>query len=262
MYPHHEASIENLVRLYQDDPEVLAIFLGGSVAKGKARPDSDVDAMIIVAPAKYEQLAAANRLTECVFGHCTYEKGYFDIKYSTKAYLAAAAEKGSEPARNAFLGARCLIAKDEEIVALAQRIPVYQVDEKADKMLSFFSTFALYSHYFWGCSQNNPYLRHRAAVEMVLYGLRLVLAENEVLFPCQRGLMEAVKGLPLDTAPLQGACERLLQALTDEAKADFVAQLMAVLRYQPPKDFSQILTRFTEDNEIWWYKDRPNIAEW
>ena len=44
---HHRDAIDKLVKAYQDDDGFLAIIIGGSVAKGCARDDSDIDFMII-----------------------------------------------------------------------------------------------------------------------------------------------------------------------------------------------------------------------
>ena len=50
MYEHHKRAIENLKKYYEGDPEILGVVLGGSVAKGLERPDSDIDGMVIVTP--------------------------------------------------------------------------------------------------------------------------------------------------------------------------------------------------------------------
>ena len=87
MYKHHEDSINNLIAMYKENPDVLSIALGGSIAKGRERIDSDIDAIIIVNDAMYKNLRNQNKLSECIYGHCTYEGGYFDVKYFTKDYL-------------------------------------------------------------------------------------------------------------------------------------------------------------------------------
>lgn len=48
MLEHHRKAIENLIEYFKPNKEVYAVVLGGSVAKGLARPDSDIDALIIV----------------------------------------------------------------------------------------------------------------------------------------------------------------------------------------------------------------------
>lgn len=40
---HHRQAIDRLADAYRDDPHYRAIIIGGSVAKGFARDDSDVE---------------------------------------------------------------------------------------------------------------------------------------------------------------------------------------------------------------------------
>lgn len=107
MYKHHEESLKILEDMFRGRDEVIALVFGGSVAKGVERVDSDLDAMVIVTPEYFEECMRENRTAECIF-ECTYEGGYFDIKYMTKEYLMQAAEKGSEPTRNSFVKSRVL----------------------------------------------------------------------------------------------------------------------------------------------------------
>lgn len=106
MYQHHLDSIEKMKEYFRPTEGIIALVLGGSVAKGNERPDSDLDALVILTPEAYAKKLAEGRTAECVFGHCTYEGGYFDVKYMTKDYIQAAAQHGSEPTRNSFVGAR------------------------------------------------------------------------------------------------------------------------------------------------------------
>ena len=92
MYLHHQESVEKLLEYFRPDPDVTAIILGGSVAKGLERSDSDIDAIVVVTPEKLQQLQAEGRRTECIFGYCTYPEGYFDIKYCDREFLEAAAQ--------------------------------------------------------------------------------------------------------------------------------------------------------------------------
>ena len=48
MYKHHQESIENMIAHYTQDPEVIALFLVGSVATGTERLDSDLDGVAVV----------------------------------------------------------------------------------------------------------------------------------------------------------------------------------------------------------------------
>ena len=39
MHKHHQESIENMAAHYRQNPEIIALFLVGSVATGTERPD-------------------------------------------------------------------------------------------------------------------------------------------------------------------------------------------------------------------------------
>jgi len=262
MYDHHKQSIQNLIDYFKDDVSVVAVILGGSVAKECERIDSDIDAIVVVTEEKYSELLENNKLSECITGYCTYENGYFDIKYCTKEYLMSVAEKGSEPARNAFLKAKCLYTADDKIPTLVSQIPVFQKAEKSDKLLSFYSAFSLSHAYFWGASENDIYLRVRSAADIVLFGFRLLLEEGEVLFPCQKSLLKAVSELKNKPENIIKKSNYFLTTLDDASKDDFVHSILSFIAYQPPQDLSEVLTRYTADNELWWYKERPIISEW
>ena len=53
----------------------------------------------------------------------------------------------------------------------------------------------------------------------------------------------------------------MLETLADEAKDDFVNTVLGFLTWQPP-EWDIATSRYTEDNELWWYNPRPLVAEW
>lgn len=262
MYEHHRQSIENLIEYFKQEPGIIAVILGGSVAKGCERPDSDLDALVVTTDEHYAWLERENRLTECIHGHCTYEKGYFDVKYCTVDYLKELAERGSEPSRNAYLSSKCLYTIDPEIHGLIEKIPVFQKAEKQEKMLSFYSAFSLNFGYFWNSSEGNPYLKTRVVADIVLYGLRLLLEENEVLYPCHKALVQTVAKLENKPEGLMEKLDAFLSNPVERTKNDFVNSILGFIEYKPPADYAEVLTRYTDDNELWWYKHRPSIVEW
>ncbi len=138
MYKHHEESLENLKNYFSGKEEVIAVIFGGSVAKGCARPDSDLDAMVVVTDTAYALRVQQNSTAETIEGYCTYEGGYFDIKYMTKSFLEDAAKKGSEPARNAFIKAQVLFTKDADIPQIVEKSPSFRKQEKEEKKCFLF----------------------------------------------------------------------------------------------------------------------------
>ena len=102
MTPHHQQTIANAERIFAADPTVIALLIGGSIAHGCARENSDVDIMIVVSPADYAARRATDQTLYLDFANCTYEGGYIDGKYVDIAFMQQVAEHGSEAARFAF----------------------------------------------------------------------------------------------------------------------------------------------------------------
>lgn len=265
MYKHHQESLSIAIDYFKTQSRVkdglIAIIFGGSVAKGCERPDSDLDFMVIVTDKTYENLKADGIATEAIHGRCTYPEGYFDVKYYPKSFLAAVAERGSEPARNAWLKAQCLYTTDPEIPELVAAIPRFQTELYEDKMLSFYGYLGLNSRYFWKMGEHDRFLRTRAGTEIVLYGLRMILEENSILFPCSKGLYAAIKAAPRKPEGILEKADRMLETLADEDMEVFVSSVLSFLAWQPP-EWDIATSRYTEDNELWWYNPRPLIAEW
>lgn len=262
MYRHHEESLKIMEEFFRNRQEVIALIFGGSVAKGTERPDSDLDAMVIVSDEYYEKLLEENRTAETISGLCTYEGGYFDVKYMTKDFLRAAAEKGSEPTRNSFIKSRVLFSDDPEIAPLVAAIPVFQEKEMEEKMLSFYSDLQLNYHYFWKCCAPEGYMRARTASEIVYSIYRLILQENRVLFPCNRRLEETVAALENKPEGIVELCRRFCETMEDELADRIVESYHAWTCYPHQEDPSVYQSRYCADFEQWWRNPRPLIAEW
>lgn len=47
--PHHEVALEAVLATHRADASVLGVLLCGSLARGTARQDSDIDLLIVLA---------------------------------------------------------------------------------------------------------------------------------------------------------------------------------------------------------------------
>ena len=262
MYPHHEESLKIMEKFFREKEGVIALVFGGSVAKGMERPDSDLDGMVIVSDERYEALRRENRTSESIFGYCTYEGGYFDVKYMTKEYLRQAADQGSEPTRNSFVKSRVLFSSDPEIEELVARIPVFQEKERDEKMLSFYSDLYMSYDYFWKACRPEGYMKIRTASEIVYCIYRLILQENRVLFPCNRRLEETVAGLENKPEGTVELCRQFCEEQTDELAEKIMSLYASWTTYDWTKDPGQFYTQYCRDFEQWWLYPRPLLAEW
>jgi len=111
MHNHHRGSIENVTRFFEKDPEVSALILGGSLAHGFAKPESDVDVMIVIPEEVYKRRLNEGQLTFFNRELVNYPDGYSDGKYLSPGFLEDIKDKGSEPARYAFQDAQILFSR-------------------------------------------------------------------------------------------------------------------------------------------------------
>ncbi|MEO0579370.1 MAG: nucleotidyltransferase domain-containing protein, partial [Pseudomonadota bacterium] len=84
---HHQRAINRLVDTYQDDSRFRAIIIGGSVAKGLARDDSDVDFMIVATDEEFQKRLATRDLFINRRDLCVYDGGYVDGKIISLPFL-------------------------------------------------------------------------------------------------------------------------------------------------------------------------------
>lgn len=260
-YDHHREAVKKFVTLFDHRSEVIALVFGGSVAKKMERPDSDIDGMVIVTDEYFEKMQRENRTAECIHA-CDYEGGYYDVKYMTKGYIADAAEKGSEPTRNSFIGSKVLFTRDAEIWDIVRRIPVFQEQETEEKMLSFLSDFVLNYGYFWNCCRPEGYMKIRTASEMVYSLYRMVLQENKILFPCNRRLEQFVKEAPNQPEGMVEACEKFCETLETKYIDRAFELWKGWTKYPYEMDHAIFQSRYCDDFEQWWRVPRPLVCEW
>ena len=264
MYPHHIESAQKLREYFEGQEGVIAVVLDGSTVKGNARPDSDIDAIIVVTEEKYAELAAQNRLAEVIPGHCTYEGGYFDIKYKTKAILRRAAEHASEPTRNAYVKAQVLCTTDAEIPALVAAIERYPEHTVADKIRCFCANLQLNRGYFLNIvPEDNSYMRAHLAQEIVYSVYRLILIENRALFPCNRRLEETVRACKKRPDNILELGRAFLQEVTVERCEAFVQAFWKQSDLPLNDDVSESCSQYVKYYEDWWLEENPpSPKEW
>lgn len=194
---HHQRAIDRLVEAYGDDERFVAIIIGGSVAKGYARLDSDVDFMIVATDAEYARRDAADDLFINRRDLCEYEHGFVDGKVIDMAYLRDVAGFGNEPSRAAFTGAFTAFCHEPEIEELLPTIPVYPEADRDQRIRAFYS-MAFIQNWLMGeaTRHGNAYTIQRAASQLTLFAGRLILAHNRVLYPYHKWLKRALEEAP------------------------------------------------------------------
>jgi len=249
MYKHHEESIKNMIEHYRANPEIKALFLIGSIATGTEREDSDIDGVAIVSKEFHEKKKNNEGLEEVYHGKCTYEGGYFNIHYMTADQLIEIAEKGNDPMRNMFSCARVLFCDDPDLPLLAAKIPVFQKDDVKNKQFKFYCMFRMFYNYFWLVCKPEGFMRLHIADGMIYCLYRLILLENELLFPSMRKLEEYVIKAPDKPNMIIENCRKFMSTLSDEDCKAIVDGYETWTAYDYPKDHYVIMNNFYDPYE-------------
>jgi len=261
MYKHHKESIVNMIAHYNQEPKIIALFLVGSIATGTERKDSDIDAIAVVRRDYYEEKKKLffndnetdSEVIESYFGKCTYEGGYFDVHYMTQEHMEELAKNGSEPKRNKFTKATILLCRQTGLPEIAKKIPVFQKEEATVKQLRFYCTFKQFYTYYWIICKPEGFMKDHIANAMVYNLYRLILIENEILFPSLRKLEMSVINCYNKPKDIVEKCQRFMTTLADEDAKEIIESYenWTSYKYPDPNDFQFIANNCISPLE--WY---------
>jgi len=258
---HHQRALDKAVDRLRKEPDVVAILLAGSLARNAGRKNSDVDLLVVITDQGWQQRVKANAITFFWPDLADWEGGYVEGKFVSESFILEAAQRGSEPTRHSYIGVRPVFCSNPEIEKAVRDIPVYPEHQRQEKIDAFMAQLHLNHWYFWGEGKRRKdlYLQGRAASDMVLFGGRLILAHNRILFPCHKRLMEYVEAAPEHPPQFKEQADRLLRDLSEEAKDDFVKTIESFTNWNVRSDS---LSRYTLDVEVSWYTRSYAVSEW
>ena len=260
IWPHHELAVDRWVAEIKPNPHFLAVIFAGSLTKGYGRESSDIDGFIVVTPEEYERRKAEGDFFYWNKEICDYEGGYIDAKYIDVDFINKVIERGSEPARSAFLGAQIRWSRMDGLEELCKQAVAYPV-EGVDDRIGRFRAQMLFGQWFCqeAVGRDNPYLAHMAANKVVLFGARMILAENKLLYPYHKWLLSALAGVPDLPADLLTDINRLVQSASAE-DADRVVEKILSYR-QWPDAGGRWANAVMRDSELNWLDREPPLED-
>ncbi len=188
---HHQRAIDNLTNEYKHDPDYLGLIIGGSVAKGLARDDSDIDFMIIASEKEYNRRSKEDNFFINRTDLCDYERGFVDGKVINLEYLHQVAKRGNEPTRAAFDGAFITFSSIDGLDEIIDQILTYPENGQEDRMKKFYSMSFIQNWLMGEATRHqNLYTQTRAASQLVLFSGRLILVHNSVFFPYHKWFIQ------------------------------------------------------------------------
>ncbi|WP_141502405.1 nucleotidyltransferase domain-containing protein [Paenibacillus luteus] len=261
MYQHHKQSLDKFVETLQSDPNLLAVITSGSIAKGTAKETSDIDVYLLVTDDDFEERKKMNKLSYTNHEVCNYEGGYIDGKIINRRFLELAAEKGSEPTRASFTGSQAVYSIVPNLNELINEIPIYPEQNRTQNIRDFQAQVMLYGYYFAGeaVKKNNPYLLSHAISNLVLFGSRIILAHNRILFPCHKSMMAEVEEAPEKPENFVRLAHKLLLNPNYEQCMELSQVILGFRNLE--LSFEQAVSLFVQNNEWNWIDQFPPLQD-
>lgn len=260
MHPHHSQTIQRVREYFQHDPEVLALLLSGSIAHGFESPTSDVDIMIFISEEDYQKRFQTGQLTFFNTDLSTYEGGYIDGKYISLNFIKQVLEKGSDPARYAFEGSQVLFSNVEGFEKDICKIAEYPIAEKAERIKRFHAQLEAW-HWYCGeaLKRGNQYLLGTAVSKLILFGGRLILTHNEMLYPYHKWFLQELERAKDKPSDLMVTIQALVESPATETIETFYQKIKT---FQPwnenPYGWG---AQFMLDSELNWLDGRTPVDD-
>jgi len=260
LHPHHQKAIDHSVARFRADPEVQALLLAGSIAHGFASPESDLDVLIVVPDPEHEARLREGRMQYASADGCDWEGGYVDGKYVSPGFLEQVARSGSEPARFAFQDARILFSRIPGLERTLADIPRYPVAEKADRIRRFHAQFEAWHWYGHEALElDDRYLLGMAVARSVLFGGRMLLAHNELLYPFHKWFLRVLERAPDRPADLM---DRIAALHADPCQATLLAFWATVKNFRAWEGADRPWpAQFMLDSELNWVEGRAPVED-
>jgi hypothetical protein len=259
-YPHHRQIIESLRDRSLARPEILALVVVGSVARGEARADSDVDCVLVLTDEAYQRQSQSGRVLLDANDLGDDAAAHVGGSVVDLPYLRAAAERGPEPTRYAYTDAMVIFSRDPTIAPLLAQIPVYPEHERTEKLQSFVSQLPVHFSYLeLGEYSRNPYILAETAVQLVLFGGRLILAHNRMLYPNRKQFFRVLERAPEKPAGFLDLASTLLERPSIAAARAFLEAVEGFASWPGPPEGRW--ARYVRDVERRWQFSLAPLAD-
>ena len=154
-----------------------------------------------------------------------------------------------------------LVVLDEDIEEIIERIAVYPEDEREEKMESFYSQLPVHISYIeLGEYSKNHYLLAQCSERIVLFGGRLILAHNRIIYPGRKWFMQKLEQAPDKPEGLMDLANELLEKPSIKAAYAFFESIKNFKDWPQPKE--GCWGRFRRDCELHWRSGKAPIDDW
>lgn len=250
MNRNQEETIEHLIKHVEKDESIIGLILCGSIAKGTETNKSDIDVFVVVTDERFNK----EKVNKNYFWGTDFDSKEFKVevdgKIIPKDFLKKVWLFGNESIKNTLYYSKVIYSLDNEIEELlSNKTSILELD-KAENIRKFYSLMKS-SRYSADDDLDNVLFFNKCVYDTVFYACRLVLAHNDILFPCIKNLSKELKN-----------CKRIPKdffVLMDDVLCSHSFEKL-VLFYNCVNDYfgkyhfnNKLRKGYVLENELFWY---------
>lgn len=177
-------------------------------------------------------------------------------------FIKTLMERGSAPARYAFKDSIILFSRINNLQNILADIVRFLLQEKASRRMRFAAQLLAWKWYYSeAVKKQNLYLINLSVHKLVLFSCRLILNENNMLYPYHKWLLRVVKTAPDKPDNFDEAVE--VEQVMTEHSLEYVNQFCRqVLQYVGLEENSLDWPNyFIQDSELNWMEHKAPVVD-
>ena len=233
---------------------VLGLILIGSLAKNSGNENSDVDIIVVVTDDEFEKRKLTkNYFCGSLFRQADYP-AFIDGKIVNRDYLKKVRTDGNESAKNTFSAVKLLYARDNQIAEILNNHEKSNYD-KSENIRKFYALMK--SNRFRADDDLNNILQLKSSIfSTVFFACRLVLAHNDVRYPCLKNMEREVMKCGRKPENFIRNMRKLLETYSLDELETFYAETEKYFREYAYDDITR-KGYVIENEEFWFFNVRP-----
>lgn len=192
MNKNQEDTINQLIKHASKDENILGLILCGSLAKGTETDGSDIDVFVVVTDECFDK----EKKIKNYFWGTNFDSEEFKVevdgKIIPKDFLSKVWEYGNECVKSTLYHSKVIYSRNADIEKLLENKRFISIKQKNENIRKYYSLMKS-CRFSADDDLENILFFNKCIYDTVFYACRLVLAHNDVLYPCVKNLHKALK---------------------------------------------------------------------
>ncbi len=257
MNENQKETIERLKSLAAEDETILGLILCGSLANGTETDKSDVDVIVVVTDDRFRH----EQTNKNFFWGTDFDSNDFPVevdgKIVPKRFIEEALRTGNESIRSTLFHSK-MIYGDKELQESLRSFSGSINGKKLQNIRKFYALMKS-ARFSANVDTGNLLFVQKCIFDTVYFACRLVLAHNDILFPCVKNLHKEIENCSKIPEDFEDQMNDVLSTQSIEKLARFYK---TVDKYFDQYHYdNRIRKGYVLENELFWFFGIKPYAE-